>query len=208
MNNRKEQLEIALDIDGVIADFEGYACHTFGNKNRHLSSLYERYPGKETEIDNFLNNRATYYMLTPEPVGIQIAHWLMQRVNAYGHRQNRAQVTLLTSRPFRVYDVTKNWLKAEKVPYHKLEFSRTKVKWLEEHRPDIVVDDIIEVCEGAALKVPGITPVLISHPWNETPFIPRIHSLAAFQSIYQQVALEKLLDDFGGIGMAEDIPSP
>lgn len=208
MNIRKEQLDVVLDIDGFLADFEGYFCHTFGYKNRHMANLHDRYPDKTTEIENFVNTRSTYYMLAPDLAGVEIAKWLMQRVSAYGRRQNRAKVTILTSRPLRTFDVTKNWLKAEKIPYHKLEFSRTKVKWLEEHKPDIVVDDIIEVCEGAALKVPGITPVLFSHPWNETPFIARIHSLSAFQSIYQQVALEKLLDDFGGIGMAEDIPSP
>lgn len=205
MQPRKEQLDVMLDIDGVIANFEGYFCRQFGSNNRHLVSLYERYPGKETEIDNFVNNKATYYMLTPEFVGMDIAKWLMQRVTAYGVRRNRARVTIVTSRPLRTAEVTKNWLKAEKVPYHKLEFARNKVAWAVEHKPDIVVDDIIDVCEGAALKVPGLFPVLVAHPWNETPFIPRIHDLSGFQQVYQQVALEKLLDDYGGTGLAEDI---
>lgn len=205
MNQRKEQLEVVLDIDGVIADFEGLFCHRFGNRNRHLVSLTARYPDREQDIKNFVDDRSTYFTLLPLPIGIEIAKWLVQRVNAYGRRQSRANVTILTSRPFRTYEVTKKWLKQEGVPYHNMEFARNKADWMESRKPDICVDDIIDVCEGAALKVPGITPVLVEHPWNETPFFPRIQNLSQFQRIFQQVALEKLLDDSGGVWLAENL---
>ncbi len=209
MNKRKEQLDVVLDIDGVIADFEGFFCHRFGWDNRHMVNLQERYPERAGEIMGFIEDRATYHMLMPEKTGIQIAKWLMQRVNVYGRRSNRAKVTLLTSRPFRTYEITKKWLKSENVPYHQLEFSHNKGAWMQARQPDIIVDDIIDICEGAALTVPGVTPILMAHDWNEdSTFIPRITTLSQFQRIYQKVALEKLLDDIDGVGVAEDILSP
>ena len=35
---------IAVDIDGVLADFEKKFCEDFGEDNRHLYSFYGRYP--------------------------------------------------------------------------------------------------------------------------------------------------------------------
>ncbi len=204
MNKRKEKLDVVLDIDGVIADFEDFYCHRFGYENRHLVNLEERHPKKAKEIAAFTNDKATYYMLLPEPVGIEIARWLMERVTAYGYRSNRANVTVLTSRPFRTYEVTKGWLKRENVPYHQLEFSHDKVAWMKEHKPDIIVDDLAEICESALRSVPDLTAVLVAHKWNEqgSTFIPRITTLKQFQRIYEEVALEKLLEDSGGIGVA------
>ncbi len=203
MNKRKMKLDVTMDIDGVIADFEDFYCHRFGEENRHLVNLVKRHPHKAKEIEAFIDDRSTYMMLLPEAVGIDICRWLMERVTAYGEHTNRANVTLLTSRPNKTYDVTKKWLKMENVPYHQLEFTDNKVMWMKEHQPDIIVDDLIEICQGALWTVPDLTAVLVAHKWNEdTPFIPRIRTLKEFQRIYKEVALAKLFEDSGGIGVA------
>lgn len=205
MKPRKEQLDVFLDIDGVLADFEVYFCHRFGSERRWVVRLQDRYPERAKEITNFIQDKATYYMLEPLEVGVNIAKWLTKRVNAYGVRRSRANVTILTSRPLRTFDVTKNWLKQEQIPYHAIEFAHDKVAFIKARQPDIIVDDIIDVCAGAKIELPDVTPVLVKHPYNDTPFFPRITLLSQFQHIYQQVAYEKLLDDIGGVGVAEDI---
>ena len=113
MNRRKSQLDVVLDIDGFLADFDGYFCHSFGTANRHMERLQDRYPEREQEITDFIADRSTYFMLEAIPVGVSIAKWLMQRVIVYGERRNRANVTVLTSRSLRTYEVTRKWLKDE-----------------------------------------------------------------------------------------------
>lgn len=203
MKHRKERLDVVLDIDGVIADFEGGFCDVFGYDRRHLVRLQDRYPEHRGSIDNYIHDRSSYRHLTIEPVGVEIAKWLMTRVYRFDVRQTRAYVHIVSARPLNFDVLTREWLAYNHVPHHDLTITPNKESYIAHLKPDIMVDDIIGVCETVQKAVPDVQPVLVAHPWNEdTAFIPRITTLNQFQEIYQKVAGEKLLTDTGGTGLA------
>lgn len=174
----KHTLHVALCLDGVIAEREdGLVCNSF------------------------------YSSLFPSPLGMDIAHWCMQRMK---DRKPRAETSILALRyPVHLL-VTDKWLVRHEVPYVRL-FVNNKLEYLlaslQSNMPDIVVSDKIEVCEFAYRNIPDCKPILIEDKYNETIWFPRIRSLAAFQRIYEGVAHEKLSTDFSGARMAPDISS-
>lgn len=174
MNNRP--LEIVLDVDGVIADFEGFFCEMFGGEHRQLVHLQSRYPNKKDAIHKFVNNPETYRFLDALQVGLDIADFLYHE---------HCDVHIVTSRPIGSNQVTYEWLKKFHVPFRSLSTKKDKVAFIKALRPALAVDDIISVAEG--LYQDDIPTILIQHPWNETPFFPRIITLEEFKYEYGRI---------------------
>lgn len=189
----KHKLDVILDIDGCMADVEGEFCIQFGDKNRHMVKFEHRYPEQHGFIENWLADRSTYKHLLPIPLGIEIAKWVSTA---------RAKVKIVTARPPNSKKITEEWLAKYEVPYDELIVSPRKIDYIIAEKPDIILDDIINICVQAYQAVPDIKPILVAQPWNETVFFPRIVTLTQFQRIFNRVANEKLLTDIEGVELA------
>lgn len=142
---------IMVDIDGVIADFEGKFCEDFGNDNRHLYGLESRYPELDPElIREYVGNPENYIDLAPIFGGILFCRQAHQR---------GWYVLLMTSRDKKLREVTKEWLQNYSVVYHELMFSRNKREAVSdfdalhpEYPVSIVVDDSVSVLNSMPEK--------------------------------------------------------
>lgn len=207
MHRRKEKLDVVFDVDGCLADFEMEFCERFGYRHREYVNLHKRYPEHTDQITKFIEDRNTYVDLRPVPVGMDIVRWLGRRTHAFGVYAPRANIEIVSARPYRMAEITKQWLRKNHVPYRTLTVQPDKENYILSRQPDILVDDIIDVCSYIYSHMQSVTPVLIAHPWNEgSAFFPRVTSLGEFQLLYEAVAREKLLSDLGGTGMAQDLP--
>lgn len=206
----KRELMTVLDMDGLMADFEFEFCLKFGDDRRYLVNLVERYPDREQEIIDFVRSPNTYARLSTIPLGVDIARWLVVRERRWEDDKRlypRSNVAIVTSRPMSAMKVTKEWLKKHKIPYHQFIINPDKEQAIKLLQPDIVVDDIIGVCQLAYNSIEEVKPVLVEQPWNDTIFFPRIKTLQQFIRIYEGVRREKLLTDFDGVELAEDLLS-
>lgn len=169
--------EVVVDIDGVLADFEGAFCEKFGTASRHLVGLEKRYPDQKDKITKFVRSPDTYKYLGTLQVGLDIVKWL---------NQHGAIVHIVSSRPTGTYDLTKNWLLHNHVLYTSLTVKSDKIAKIKALQPALVVDDIISVVEECYQKasIPGI---LVAHPWNETPFFPRVDNIHEFEVVYTRL---------------------
>lgn len=175
MNNK---VEVVLDVDGVLADFEGFFCEMFGSNHRELVGLEKRYPEKKDAILKFVRNPNAYKMLDVLPLGKEIADWLVKQ---------GITVHIVSSRPLGTFSVTQKWLKEKGIAYSSLTVKSDKVATIRSLQPALIVDDIISVVEECyRLSIPGI---LVKHPWNETPFFPRVENIQQFA-----VAFERVMD--------------
>ena len=161
---RNYKYTIAVDIDGVLADFEGEFLDRFGYANRHMNSLSARYPETDVElIKEFVNSPSTYERALP------IFGGLVALLG--GAKANGFYVLLITSRPKHLAEVTKEWLEGYEAQYDEIWFSQAKSVAIQEynemypHRKIILlVDDIIE----NVLELPeGTTGVVWEQPWND-----------------------------------------
>lgn len=174
MNN---PLEAVVDIDGVLADFEGHFCEIFGSANRHVVNLQQRYPYlKSNVVSSFVQDRETYKYLDPIQVGLDIVGWL----NKQG-----VVVHIVSSRPVGTFALTRKWLQDFCVPYSSLTVKTDKVHTIKSLNPALVVDDIIGVVEDCHRV--GIQGILVKHPWNETSFFPRIETIEEFICAFERL---------------------
>lgn len=173
--------DVVLDMDGVLADFEGYFCKRFGNEKRNLTKLDERYPNKALEIDDFVLDPITYQNLYPIGLGKQIALWL---------DKNGFEIHIVSSRPASAYSITKNWLVRNGIPFHSLYVDNTLDKVVQIHRinPAFAIDDQGFVADK--LSKFGIPIILISQPWNMNfrQKYPRIHDFRSFLYRFEQIS--------------------
>ena len=103
---------IAIDVDGVLADFEGEFCDRFGAENRHNSNLHARYPDIDPDIINeFVASPDTYANSYPIFGGIHLCNKA---------RELGFYILLITSRPKTTAEVTRRWLEGYEVPYNDL----------------------------------------------------------------------------------------
>jgi hypothetical protein len=111
---------IAIDIDGVLADFEGEFCDKFGTANRELANLHKRYPKVDPDlIDEFINSPNSYKDLAPIFGGILLVNQA---------RMKGWYILLLTSRPEYLAEVTKVWLEGYDIQYNDLWFTQDKAE--------------------------------------------------------------------------------
>lgn len=152
---------IAVDIDGVLADFEGKFCEDFGYKNRHMYKLGDRYPDLDRDlILEYVQNPSNYVDLAPIFGGILFT----RQAHARGW-----YILLVTARDRSLREVTKNWLAKYSVVYHELYFTKNKREAIQDfdalnptRKVAIVVDDSVSVLES----MPERYCVAWNQPWN------------------------------------------
>jgi len=148
---------MCLDLDGVVADFEGEFCKKFGWDNREFVKLEKRYPECREEIGWFSESSKTYRELDVLDVGIRIARFC---------ENAGIDIHVVTSRPIYTTKVTGDWLKSNKVPFDYLSVTNgVKLGIIERINPLFIVDDLLSVVEPCANV--GIPSFLIDHPWNQ-----------------------------------------
>lgn len=149
---------IVVDIDGVLADFEGEFCDRFGQDNRHEQNLYKRYPKYEQLIDDFISNPETYKDLTP----IFGGRCLVEQAKMRGYR-----VELVSSRPESSSDATREWLNRYNIHYDKFVVGvKSKAQYIRSYceNPILLVDDIPD--NLIRIEGIGVNGILWSQPWN------------------------------------------
>ena len=148
---------VILDIDGVIADFEGAFCNKFGWEYREFVKLEYRYPDRAEQINWFAASPQTYERLDIIETGIKIARFC---------ENEGYDIRVISSRPMHMTRLTAEWLKLNRVPFSSLSLENgSKMGRIERVNPLFVVDDLLEVCEQCAEL--GIPSFLIDHPWNQ-----------------------------------------
>jgi hypothetical protein len=165
----KYRKTLAVDMDGVLADFETEVCEAFGYGNRHLESFEGRYPGVDKDlIAEYITDPYNYEKLLPIFGGIL----LLNEARARGY-----YTVILTSRPKHLAEVTREWLEGFEIQYHELWYASNKQIAVQEFNnmyPNrkifALVDDIKENLDGLP---DGVTGIAWEQPWNEG-FYPRI----------------------------------
>lgn len=163
----KNGYTIAIDIDGVLFDFEEFFCERFGFDNRHMENLKMRYPKVPPSlIDEFVENPGTYENLSPIFGGMSCLLNQAKRMGFY--------VLLLTGRPKHLKDVTQASLDRYHASYHEIRYSQSKSLAIQEYnelfpfRPiSLLIDDLAPNLVGLPVGVAGLA---WEQPWNDGYF--------------------------------------
>lgn len=175
---KKEKKLVVMDIDGVLADFEGrlvqHLVMRFGDEaiaDRSFYSLERRYNSKNPEVIGeairFVNDPNSYYSLEEHDGAIQFVETLM----VHGHK-----ILYLSSRPKNAYMFTRRWL-SKKISdmflnlFTGIEDKAHFLSDLGESVEFVVEDSPVQIKE---LKEAGFTVACWSQPWNEGIF-PRFY---------------------------------
>jgi len=153
---------IAFDLDGLVFDWEFDFCSKFGNKNRHLPNLFERYPDIDPGIiQEFIDSPETYRDLLPIFGGITFVR--IAKALGFG-------IIFLTNRPEKAYKLTRQSLKYYELPFDDLIFTKDKADFITRfntagnQKIRMLVDDIPANLE----KLPeGVVGMCWEQPWNE-----------------------------------------
>lgn len=166
---KKARKSIAVDIDGVLADFEGEFCERFGSNNRHLSELELRYPDVDKSvISEFVDSETVYANLTPM-FGGMVA--LLQRASTLG-----LNIVLMTSRPKKLEKTTLDWLHGYHAQFDEILFVTDKSEAIAKYNeinPSreiiAIIDDLVKNLTSLPNNCVGIA---WEQPWN-TGHYPR-----------------------------------
>lgn len=158
---------VLVDMDGVIADFEGAFCDAFGYENRELASLTARYPQVPSDlIEEFVNTPSNYADLLPIFGGAVLLPSVLKQRGYY--------VVILTSRPKHLAEVTKEWLEGYSIEYNEIWYAPNKGIAIQEfntmypgRRGFLLIDDIVSNFNGLPESVQGVA---WAQPWNEGYF--------------------------------------
>lgn len=169
---------VVVDVDGVLADFEGAFCEKFGYDRRELVSLESRYPAQARKINAFLNDGFVYKNLKPLELGLEIVRYL---------NENNFEVSIVTARPFGLELVTRDWMKRYGVKYSSLISDRPKTGRIALIKPLCAVDDLFSV--HTALLGHNIPTILVAHPWNaySGEDIRRVSNINDFVTSFEDV---------------------
>lgn len=166
---KKYNKTLFVDIDGVVADFEGEFCERFGYDHRDYQNLHRRYPNVDRDIiDEFIQSSNTYQRLIPHFGGILLVNQA---------REDGFYVVLLTSRPKGTEEVTRLWLESYDVQYNELWFGRNKGLEIQDFNkmyPSRPVLALIDDIPSYFAQLPdGVLGIAWDQPWNKEYF-PRM----------------------------------
>ena len=172
---------VVMDMDGVLADFEGAFCREFGYDHRELVSLEARYPNQAIRVHEFINDGFVYKGLEPIELGLQIASYLYEK---------KFFVSIVTSRPFGFDSVNRSWLKRHGVKFHSYVSDRPKTGRIAMINPLCAVDDLFSVHTG--LLKHNIPTILVAQPWNQysDEELRRVSTLSEFISEFDRIIQE------------------
>lgn len=192
---------IAVDIDGVLANFEKKFCEDFGYENRDLYSLEARYPELDPAlIKEYVNNPDNYVDLEPIFGGLLFCRQAHQR---------GWYILLVTSRNPSLADVTRQWLAKYGAVYHELMFAKDKREaiydWEEIEIWDckkppvsIVVDDSVSVLES----MPEKYCVAWDSEWNYG-YYPRMYYATLEMKLMLEISEWKVVGAWDKVGKYE-----
>lgn len=180
-------MNVVMDIDGVLADFEGKFCRSFRCwSSRDKINLEHRLPSKADRIKNWVANPKVYSRLNPILLGLEIAKF----INSEGH-----DLCLVSSRPAYMSKVTVNWLKTYNVQWASLSLEAgNKYKNIENLNPVLVIDDIPEILEISRNLKSYLA--IFDQPWNKFAKFPRIFSAQSFISVWSDALSYRAEDRF------------
>lgn len=174
---------VVMDMDGVLADFEGEFCKEFGDDHRELVSLEARYPNQAIRVHEFINDGFVYKRLQPIQLGLDIAKYLYE---------NGFFISIVTSRPFGFDSVNRDWLKRHGVRFHSYKSDRPKAGRIAMMNPLCAVDDLYSVHTG--LLGHNIPTILVAQPWNQYSGeeLRRVSTLSEFISEFDCIIQENI----------------
>lgn len=161
---RKYKYTVAIDIDGVIADFEGEFCDRFGDKFRELPDLFSRYPEIDPLIiSEFVGSPDTYRNLAPLFGGFL----LTQQARGLG-----LYTVLMTSRPKHLAEVTREWLESHYIVYNEIWHVQNKALAIQDYNnlyPNRPIKALVDDLESSLTKLPtGVVGIAMEAPWNSS----------------------------------------
>lgn len=167
----KNKATAVIDIDGVVADFESAFCEAFGDDNRHLYKLEDRYPHLHPDlIAEWVNSEDNYLNLSPIFGGLLLIQQLKQR---------GFDVMLMTSRGVHLRPVTEAWLKLYNIEVNDLRFEKNKAEIITDWNLGwftpitLFVDDSVSQLEQVKKLNPSVTCLAYDQLWNQG-YYPRI----------------------------------
>lgn len=177
---------IAVDMDGVLSDFEEKFCEGFGTSNRHLYSLEERYPEVDpTLIREFVANPENYKDLAPIFGGLLFT----RQAHSRGW-----YILIVTSRDKSLREITRNWLARYGVVYNEIMFAKNKKEAIADYdainptrKVKIVVDDSVSVLNS----MPDKYCVAWAQEWN-IGYYPNLY----YDHKQMKILLRQYSDDF------------
>jgi hypothetical protein len=161
--------KIGIDLDGVLADFDGVFYPAAWQQGLLLGRMYyhqkrhdfhESFPGEVTneQIMQVLLTPGFYRRMETLPCLIKMAR---------GFAEKGWEIHLVTARPNypHVWDDTAAWLYEHRLPYHQLSFQPTYHKhvYAEEHGLNLFVEDRLETANALA---PICTSFLVANDHN------------------------------------------
>jgi uncharacterized HAD superfamily protein len=156
-------MRIGVDIDGVIANFVA----TF------IPLVRDRYGVSITEEDIYVHDLFLVLGIGEDESIQLIRDTLSQDLDLYPEaRQSLArlarenEVVLLTARPADMMDLTRDWLRRRRVPYHTLVHLDEGFKHRDDTLFDVVIDDHLREVIRFAPSVPLV--IIFDHPWNRS----------------------------------------
>ena len=152
---------VAVDLDGVVCDFDSAACDRFGPCDRTSYSLEKRWPNRHLEIRRFVTNPVTYLLLNKIP----LAQYGIQKLIDLGF-----EPIAVTARPpsFLMWVITKIWL-----AYHRIPIKRVLVVHFEK-KVDIIktLGAVAAIDDAPAhlqrLAEHGISAIAFHQRWNSS----------------------------------------
>lgn len=159
----KYRQTVFVDIDGVMANTEDEFCERFGYENRNLHNLFDRVPNVDPAlIEEFLQSPETYEKLVPIFGGAILLPTILRNRGYY--------VVLMTSRPRKLAEVTREWLEGYDIQYNELWFAPNKQiaigefnRMYPKRRGLLLIDDTVSNLVGLP---DGVVGVAWSQLWN------------------------------------------
>jgi 5'(3')-deoxyribonucleotidase len=174
MANRK----VVVDMDGVLADFEGEFCKEFGYDKRELVSLESRYPEHARKIVEFVNDGFVYRRLKPIQLGLDIVNYLNELY---------MDVIIITARPYYTEPVSRQWLNKNHISFCGFYQDTSKTGRITLLKPLLAVDDLFSV--HLKLLKHNIPTIVVAQPWNNYKHenMRRISNLYEFSEQFNEI---------------------